>query len=801
MRTNLPKLSLLALSIYLHHVSASELNLDFIHGTKVIPSILNTNSQYPQGQYFVDVFVNNDGVGKAPLFISDKNEKENVLCLSHEWLKNANVPINTKEFESVFNKTNQCFELSRQKHTNVEFDYGTQSLRFDIPQAYLLSKTDPALWDYGTNGGRVRYYANFNKSTNNDWSAFGNTEFDFNIGRWVLSSNANISHSNKKTEITSSDLTLSTAISKIQGDLLIGKSQTRSELFSDFSFYGAALRSNENMIPWESRGYAPDISGVASTPSRITIKQNGYTIYSKMVPAGPYSLNDLRPSGNGDLVVTIEDESGYKTTRVYPVTTLPTLLRPGELKYNFAGGIKNNRNSKLNTAFSSDSLPFWFGSIDYGFSPITLNTAAIINNKYQAAGIGATKMLGHFGALSLSTSLSKASYDNGIEKTGRSFSAKYAKNFTDKTDLQLLTYRYQSKGYVEFADFDPKNNWSYGNKKSRYEARLSHRFDDMYLSSSYWRQNYWGHNGYDAGGTLSLSTSVFDSVSLFLNGGYTKNAWRPKSDYSASINVSIPFNIGEIAHYSNSSVGYSRFGGTTFNTSASATPTDRFNYSLSANTSTKHNRGASISASYAFDAVQTNLGLSQSKTPYSDSITSFSGGISGSIVGTQETGLLFTKEATKTIGVIHIPGVEGVKVNNSMPTNSHGNTVVWLTEYAQNHINIDMTNTPDNLEFQTTSYNVVPTEKAIIYRQFSANHVMRYILRIKNKQNAYLDGGNAYTEQGVDAGFIANNGVLVMNMLAAPTEITVNTAMGAQCKFSMSNIKPNTNKVQEVYCE
>ncbi|WP_373568974.1 fimbria/pilus outer membrane usher protein [Salmonella enterica] len=38
--------------------------------------------------------------------------------------------------------------------------------------------------------------------------------------------------------------------------LLLGKSQTRSALFSDFGFYGAALRSNSNMLPWEARGYA-----------------------------------------------------------------------------------------------------------------------------------------------------------------------------------------------------------------------------------------------------------------------------------------------------------------------------------------------------------------------------------------------------------------------------------------------------------------------------------------------------------------------------------------------------------------
>ncbi|EOS6760588.1 fimbria/pilus outer membrane usher protein, partial [Escherichia coli] len=310
--------------------------------------------------------------------------------------------------------------------------------------------------------------------------------------------------------------------------------------------------------------------------------------------------------------------------------------------------------------------------------------------------------------------------DNGEVKTGESFSAKYAKSFTDRTDLQLLTYRYQSKGYVEFADFNPKDIWRYaryGGQRSRYEARLSHRFDDTYLSGSYWRQDYWMREGVDTGSTLSLSTSVFDSVSLFLNGSYSKYAWSDKADYSVSLSVSVPFDLKGTRHYSSNSVGYTRTGGTTFNTSMSAMPTDRFNYSLSANAGSKGDRGASASASYAFDAIQTNMGVSRSYNRHGNSQTSFSGSVSGSVLGTTETGPLFTKESSDTVGIVSIPGVEGVSVNGSMPTNSDGNTVVWLSEYSENSININMDNVPDDMEFETTSYNVVPTEKAMVYRK------------------------------------------------------------------------------------
>ncbi|EES8065956.1 PefC/AfrB family outer membrane usher protein [Escherichia coli] len=797
------KLSLLALSLYSHFSVSTELNLDFIQGTSVIPSILKTDSALPAGQYVVDVLVNNERTGRTNLFITEEDEKNNRLCLTPEWLDNAGVMMKKDAYDDAFDKEKQCYVLTRNTHTKVDFDYGAQSLKFNIPQAYILSKTDPARWDYGVNGGRLKYYGNFNKTVHNDFNGFGNLDAAINLGRWVLSSNMNVSHSDNKTEFTSSDLTLSTAISQVQGDLLLGKSQTRTELFSDFNFYGAALRSNRNMRPWESRGYAPDISGIAPTPSRITVKQNGYTVYSKMVPAGPYRLDDLRPMGNGDLVVTVEDESGNKTEQFYPVTTLPSLLRPGEFQYNVAMGKKNNSN-KLDKAFHSDTGLFWLGSLDYGFSTTTLNSAFILNDDYQAGGLGVTQMLGGLGALSLSANVSKASYDYGEVKTGKSFSAKYAKSFTDRTDLQLLTYRYQSKGHVEFADFNPKDIWRYarfGGQRSRYEARLSHRFDGTYLSGSWWHRDYWMREGTDTGSTLSFSTSVFDSVSVFLNGSYSKYAWSDKADYSVSMSVSVPFDLKGTRHYSSNSVGYTQNGGSTFNTSVSAIPTDRFNYSLSANVGSKGSRGISASASYAFDAIQTNMGVSRSYNKHGSSQTSFSGSITGSVLGTSETGPLFTKESSDTVGIVSIPGVEGVSVNSSMPTNSDGNTVVWLSEYSENSININMDNVPDDMEFETTSYKVVPTEKAIVYRKFGFENVLRYILRVKDAQGNYLTGGDAKTEQGLNAGFISNSGVLLMNMLAEPQTVSVNTGDGKQCRFSIVGLKANTNKVQEVRCE
>ncbi|EKY9270469.1 fimbria/pilus outer membrane usher protein [Salmonella enterica] len=742
------KLSALSLALFSHLSFAStdsELNLDFLQGMGAIPSVLKSGSDFPAGQYYVDVIVNQENVGKARLSITPQEESANALCLSPEWLKAAGVPVRLEGYASTLDAAKQCYVLSRNPYTKVDFSYGSQSLVFSIPQSFLVSKTDPSRWDYGVPAARLKYSANASQTSGQSTSAYANADLMVNLGRWVLASNMSASrYADGSGEFTARDITLSTAISQVQGDLLLGKSQTRSALFSDFGFYGAALRSNSNMLPWEARGYAPLITGVANSTSRVTISQNGYTVYSKVVPPGRKSSN-------------------Y------------------QLKKPFRDG---------------ESGTFWMGSVGYGFDSTTLNAASILHGKYQAGGVSVTQALGGFGAVSAGMNLSQAKYDNGDNKRGHSVSAKYAKSFSDSSDLQLLAYRYQSKGYVEFADFYSTDRYTRYNTKSRYEMRLSQRLGNSNLNLAGWQEDYWWMKGKATGGDVSLSTTILDGVSVFLNGSYSKRPYLDKPDYSTSLSFSIPFTLGGVRHYSSTGLSYSSSGRMGMNSGVSASPTDRLSYGLNTNLSDKGDRSLNGNLSYGFDAIQTNMMLSQGRDN-----TTVSGSVSGTILGTADSGLMMTKETGNTLGVARIPGVKGVRINGSAPTNSKGYTVVNLSDYSLNRVSVDMENVPDDLELQTTSFNVVPTEKAVVYREFGAEHVLRYILRVKERDGRILNGGSAQTEQGLDAGFIAGNGVLLMNMLSAPSRVSVERGDGSVCHFSVKGIVPNTGKVQEVYCE
>ncbi|ELK6901084.1 outer membrane usher protein PefC, partial [Salmonella enterica] len=186
------KLSALSLALFSHLSFAStdsELNLDFLQGMSAIPSVLKSGSDFPAGQYYVDVIVNQENVGKARLSITPQEESANALCLSPEWLKAAGVPVRLEGYASTLNAAGQCYVLSRNPYTRVDFSYGSQSLVFSIPQSFLVGKTDPSRWDYGVPAARLKYSANASQTSGQSTSAYANADLMVNLGRWVLASN------------------------------------------------------------------------------------------------------------------------------------------------------------------------------------------------------------------------------------------------------------------------------------------------------------------------------------------------------------------------------------------------------------------------------------------------------------------------------------------------------------------------------------------------------------------------------------------------------------------------------------
>ena len=100
-------------------------------------------------------------------------------------------------------------------------------------------------------------------------------------------------------------------IDALRAQFTAGESSTRGEVFDSLQYWGVNLATDEEMLPYSQRGYAPVIRGVASSNAVVSVRQNGYLIYQQNVAPGAFEINDLFSTTNsGDLEVTVKEADG-----------------------------------------------------------------------------------------------------------------------------------------------------------------------------------------------------------------------------------------------------------------------------------------------------------------------------------------------------------------------------------------------------------------------------------------------------------------------------------------------------------
>ncbi|HGT8047834.1 TPA: fimbria/pilus outer membrane usher protein, partial [Escherichia coli] len=162
---------------------------------------------------------------------------------------------------------------------------------------------------------------------------------------------------------------------------------TESSIFDSFHFSGVSLKSDENMLPPDLRGYAPQITGVAQTNAKVTVSQNNRIIYQENVPPGPFSITNLFNTLQGQLDVKVEEEDGRVTQWQVASNSIPYLTRKGQIRYTTAMGKP--------TSVGGDSLQqpfFWTGEFSWGWlNNVSLYGGSVLTNRdYQslATGVG-----------------------------------------------------------------------------------------------------------------------------------------------------------------------------------------------------------------------------------------------------------------------------------------------------------------------------------------------------------------------------------------------------------------------------
>lgn len=779
-------------------VAGEKLDMSFIQGgAGVNPEVWAAlNGNYAPGRYLVDLSLNGKESGKQILDVTPEDSKE--LCLSEAWLTKADVYVSADYFREGYDATRQCYVLTKAPSVKVDFDVSTQSLALSIPQKGLVKMPENVDWDYGTSAFRVNYNANANTGRNNT-SAFGSADLKANIGHWVVSSSATASTGDSGgNSATINMFTASRAIRLLSADLLVGKTSTGDSMLGSTGTYGVSLSRNNSMRPG-NLGYTPVFSGIANGPSRVTLTQNGRLLYSEMVPAGPFSITDVPLYTSGDVTMKVTGEDGREQTQVFPLAVMNGQLSPGEHEFNLAAGLPDDDSDMDGAVFAA--------SYGYGLENLTLRTGLVFNQDWKGASAGMVVGLGWLGAVSVDGAYASAKYRDSSH-SGNKVQLAWSKQLeTTNTGLRLSWSR-RSEEYEDMSSFNPSEVYSQVNQgrrvKDEWSAGISQPVGKLFsLSLSGWQRSYYpasaisAHrqqkdSGKERGVTGTLSTQI-EGVGVNLSWTGSRNA-EGENNWSASASVSVPFMLLDRRYSSSTSVSTSKDGGTGFSTGLSGSLNDRFSYGFGGGRDSDGGASSYLNASYSGDRAYLSGALNQS----SSGGTSGSVSASGSVLAVPAAkDIMFSRTTGDTVAVVNVKDTPGVKVTSGDgQTNSDGNLVVPLNSYDWNTVTIDAGTLPLSTELTNTSQKVVPTDKAVVWMPFDALKVKRYLLQVKQRNGEFVPGGTwARDSKNTPLGFVANNGVLMINTVDAPGDITL-----GQCRIPAAKLQ-DTEKLQEITCE
>lgn len=640
------------------------------------------------------------------------------------------------------------------------FDFDRRVLTITLPQAALnqtaRGDVPPEQWDDGLPMFFASYSASGSETRNqsalsqNQSSQYLNVRSGINMGPWRLRNYSTYSHTlNNISQWNSIQTSVERDVRPLRARFVAGETATPGLVMDSFSFRGASLSTQDEMLADSQRGYAPEIRGIALSHATVEVRQNGNLLYQTFVSPGAFVINDLYPtSTSGDLEITVKEEDGSLRSYTQSFASPPISVRRGMFKYSVTAGEYGARN---NHAETSVNQRFVQGEMLYGLlNNTTVYGGALAAEHYRAGMLGVGQSLHMFGAISLDLTQAETVFSDGTSKTGQSLQAKYSKRFdTTGTSMTLAGYRYGTDGYYGFDEaseyFNNSRLASRYTLKSKSQITLNQNAGAAgSVSLSAYQSEYWNRvNSRNRSVTGSWSKS-FSGVTVSLNQSQSR-LWRTgRTDSSTSVNVSLP--IGKWL-----------------------SPTSDSNMRMSNNWSQSNRGTGSLSTTLSGTSLENNTlswSMSQARSRQSDGRVKDSTALSGSLQGSNATaslgyaryygdsqninwgvrgsvvvhpyGVTLSRELSEgsSWALVRAPGGKDIKINNSsgLSTDSRGYAIVpSLTPYRENDVSLDTSTLDDDVDVKASIQRKTPARESLVLAEYETKIGLRVFLTLTRK--------------------------------------------------------------------
>ncbi|MBL5824967.1 outer membrane usher protein [Serratia fonticola] len=750
------------------------------------------------GDYLFAVHINKQTLTDQPVafYPPDEDAKGSEACITPLLVEQLGLK-QSALLKLTWWHQNQCLDPHSLEGMEVRGDLGAAALYLNIPQAYLEYTAEnwdpPSRWDEGIPGLLLDYNLNAQsqhqqKQGTQSYNVSGNGTLGGNIGAWRLRADwqSRLDHQGGSGEPTRTSWDWSRyyayrALPKLGARLTMGEDFLNSDIFDSFRFAGASLVTDDNMLPPNLRGYAPEVTGVARSNARVIIRQQGRVLYETQVAAGPFRIQDINDAVSGQLNVRVEEQDGSVQEFTMDTASIPYLTRPGSVRYKVAAG------RPADWQHHSNGPMFGTGEFSWGVSNgWSLYGGGVVGGDYNALALGVGRDLMMFGALSFDATQSRANLPQQGTLSGSSYRLSYSKRFDDyDSQVTFAGYRFSERNYMSMGEYlDARNNGTRSNSnKEMYTITFNQQFRDLGLSAylNYNHQTYWDRPANDR---YNLTLSRYFDVGRFRNVSLSLTAYRNKyngnTDDGMYLSLSLPWGSNGSLSYSGS---YNR-SDNTHQVGYYDRLNERDTYQVSAGTARNGVTGSGY-YSHQGDISQLNASASYQAGEYSSVGLSMQGGATATLQG---AALHRNNVTGGTRMLLDTDGVPGIPIRGySSPTlsNAFGKAVIVdVGSYYRNQFSIDLNALPENAEVSQSVAQATLTEGAIGYRRFEviAGEKAMAVVRLADG-SAPPFGASVRNGRRQEVGIVNDNGEVYLSGINAGETMSVSWGGTEQCSI------------------
>lgn len=755
------------------------------------------------GVYTFKIKVNQNEIHEQdiPVYPAENDPKNSMACFNDDLVKAFGFKDKYQQQLKTWHQ-GQCIDVTAIEGVTVDADLGRSVINITVPQAYLEYVSDdwvpPSMWDEGIPGLLADYNINTDitkhEGSDSDSSASGNGTVGANLGAWRLRADwqANYddpynlsggeSGSSQQKTWEWSRYYLYRALPKLGAKLTMGEDYSTSDIFDSFRFAGLSVVSDNNMLPPNLRGYAPEVTGVARTNAKVTISQQGRVIYETQVAAGPFSIQDLSSATVGTLDVHVQEQDGSSQDYKVNTASIPYLARPGSFRYKFFAGKPSDEEHH------TEGGTFGSGEFSWGISNgWSLYGGLIANADYRALAVGIGRDLLALGAIALDITRSDTKLDDQRYQ-GQSYRVSYSKRFDDLgSQITFAGYRFSDKDFMSFNDFlnHVASDDLYQQSKEMYTVTFNQQFDAIGLSAyvNYSHQTYWNSPAEDR---YSLSLANYFDVGRVKNISLSLTAYRNKfngeKDDGVYVSLSLPWG-------DNGTLGYDATqddAGLKQRLSYSHRLERGDNYQVAAGTSSDD---MSFSGYYDHlgDSAEISSNVDYEQNSYSSAGLTLRGGVTATTKGAalhRVNAMGGTRMLVDTEGAADIP-IQGYGANTE--TNMLGNAVITdVGDYSKNSIKIDLDAMPENADSSNSVIQSTLTEGAIGYNKFDVISGLKMMVIIRLADGSFPPfGAVVHNKDNQELGIVNDDGQTYLTGVQPGASMQVLWDGVAQCSVQI----------------